>query len=198
MTHQQASQCLPEQQINYSESDFKKVPNFQIKKMSKVISFIKKPVGILTILLVVALGGLGYYYEKYNAVTKDPSTIAKEKAEDAKKKTDAVVKKISDLMILSNTDNAVLATITDKSKLAGQKFFDVAENGDELVLFPNMMKAVIYRPSINKIIDVGPFNPNAGATSTTTASNTAATGSAPVMKAPVAPTKVTASSTIKK
>ena len=166
--------------------------------MSKVISFIKKPVGILTILLVVALGGLGYYYEKYNAVTKDPSTIAKEKAEDAKKKTDAVVKKISDLMILSNTDNAVLATITDKSKLAGQKFFDVAENGDELVLFPNMMKAVIYRPSINKIIDVGPFNPNAGATSTTTASNTAATGSAPVMKAPVAPTKVTASSTIKK
>jgi hypothetical protein len=170
--------------------------------MSKVISFIKKPVGILTVLLILALGGFGYYFTKYNAVTKDPSTIAKEKAADAKKKTDEVVKKVSDLMILSNTDNAVLATITDKSKLAGQKFFDVAENGDELLLFPNMMKAVIYRPSINKIIDVGPFNPNAGATSTAATPNSApsttATGSTSSMKAPTNPSKVTASSTVKK
>jgi len=169
----------PEQvQINYS----KKVSN---KKMSKITSFTKKPAGILLVLLVIALGGFGYYFQKYNAVAKNPAAESAQKAEEAKKKTEEVVSQISKLIMVTDSTNAVLATIADKSKLSGQKFFDLAENGDELVLFPNMQKAVIYRPSVNKIIDVGPFNPNAQASSTpaTTTKATSKTTTASSTKA---------------
>lgn len=158
--------------------------------MSKIFSFIKKPVGILTILLVVTAGGFGYYFTKYNAITKDPQAITKQKAEEAKKKTDALVKKISELIVVTDASNAVSATITDKEKLKDERFFDLAQNGDDLILFPKMMKAVLYRPSINKIIDVGPFNPNATAQPSV---NAPATPSAPN----AAPAAVKASTTVK-
>lgn len=159
-TVEQQIQVQEQVQINY----LKKSSN---KKMSKITSLVKKPAGILFILLLIAIGGFSYYFYKYNVVSKNAVVDSQQKAEEAKKKTDEVVNMVSKLMVVKDSTNAVLATIADKSKLEGQKFFESAENGDDLILFPNMQKAVIYRPSINKIIDIGPFNPNAQASTST-------------------------------
>ncbi len=142
--------------------------------MKKFFAFIKKPVGILSLLLVVALGACGYFYSQYHKLSVDPRAQSQA---DAQKKTDEMIAKISKLMVVSDTSNAVIATIADKSKLVGQKFFDNAQNGDVLVLLPNMSKAVIYRPLLDKIIDIGPFNPSAA---TSTPKNSAQSNPAPV------------------
>lgn len=139
----------------------------------RFFSFIKKPTVILSTLLIIAAIGFAYYYVQYHNVTRNP-------AADAQKNTDKVVAEISRLMIITDPTGAVLATITDKSKLAGQKFFDVSQNGDDLVLFPAMSKAVLYRPSVDKIIDVGPFTPNAPQASSTPSTSGSSVSATPV------------------
>lgn len=121
----------------------------------------------LVVLLVAILGIAGsvYYYKKYQAVKDNPSLAAQ-------KDVDALVSTVSKLMELPK-ENPTVATILDTSKLKGQSFFNNAQNGDKLLAFTKAMKAVLYRPSTNKIIEVAPIYVNSGdqsgqATSTAT------------------------------
>lgn len=58
-------------------------------------------------------------------------------------------------MVLPKDKVPALATVTDKRKLT-TKFLQQAENGDKLLIYDTEQKVIIYRPSIDKIIDVGP------------------------------------------
>ena len=138
--------------------------------MKTFFLIIKRPVVIVSLLFIISTSGLLYYFVQYNRVAKPP-------VNDSKAETQKIVNEIKNLMIIPDDSNAVLATIADKSKLAGQKFFELAQNGDDVVLFPALGKAVLYRPTIHKIIDVGPFNPG-GAAQPNTLQNTTATPSA--------------------
>lgn len=58
-----------------------------------------------------------------------------------------------------NTDEKpVVLYVTDKNKVA-QPFLDKAENGDEVRLYYQAKKAVLYRPSTYSVISVGEFTP---------------------------------------
>lgn len=70
-----------------------------------------------------------------------------------------LIKKVSVLITLPNEVPSV-ATVADKSKLADQSFFKNAENGDKVLIYTEAKKAYLYRPSANKIIEVGPININ--------------------------------------
>jgi hypothetical protein len=50
-----------------------------------------------------------------------------------------------------------LATIVDKEQLQGQEFFNRSQNGDKVLIFPQAKKAILYRPSTKKIVEVAPF-----------------------------------------
>jgi hypothetical protein len=63
---------------------------------------------------------------------------------------------VSRLLVLPNED-PVLATVTDKSKI-NVEFLKQAENGDKILIFAEAKRVVIYRPSINKIVDIGPVS----------------------------------------
>lgn len=87
----------------------------------------------------VGLGLLGGYlcYENSGKSVKDPN---------------AVVSRVSKMMLLPQ-EAATVATVTDKTRLSGSLFFRNAQNGDKVILFADSGKAILYRPSINKIID---------------------------------------------
>lgn len=61
----------------------------------------------------------------------------------------AKVAKIAD--IPSETPN--VATVSDVSALRGQLFFSKAETGDKVLIFQNAKRAILYRPSTNRIIE---------------------------------------------
>lgn len=70
----------------------------------------------------------------------------------------SAVATVGELMILPEGDEPVLATVTDAEALIKQQaFFTGAVNGDQLLLFPRSLKAIIYSPSRNKIINAGPI-----------------------------------------
>jgi hypothetical protein len=68
----------------------------------------------------------------------------------------------------------------DTSKLKGQAFFANAKNGDRVLVFTKAQEAVLYRPSTNIIITVGPLTMPTSATPSATQTGGQATPAAPV------------------
>ncbi|HRY60251.1 MAG TPA: hypothetical protein P5096_02645 [Patescibacteria group bacterium] len=127
----------------------------------KIKSKVTKTVLIVVaaVVLVAALAGAGYFYKKYNDLKKSPDTIAKEE-------TDKLVASVGKLMALPTDETPSIATVTDKEKLKDQPFFAKAENNDKVLIYTKAKKAILYRPSTNKIVEVMPiaFNDTTAAT----------------------------------
>ena len=126
---------------------------------------------VVLVLLVVAVGGASgsyYFYKKYNDIKANPNA-------EATKETEKYVSAVGKLMELPKDEMPTIATILDKEKLKDQSFFEAGENGDVLLAYTIAMKAVLYRPGANKIINVAPISINP---STNLAQGTTAQGAA--------------------
>lgn len=107
-------------------------------------------------LIVVAIVGAAFYfffeYQKaQNLLTTQTNVLDEQKA---KKENESLVRIISKLAVLPTNETPTVATVSDKSKLAGQLFFEKSENGDKVLIYPSNKVAVLYRPSIGKIINL--------------------------------------------
>ena len=76
----------------------------------------------------------------------------------AANQTNEILDKVGALIELPNEQPSV-ATVSDASKLRDQQFFKNAQNGDAVIIFPNAQKAILYRPSTDKIIEIAVYTP---------------------------------------
>lgn len=67
----------------------------------------------------------------------------------------SVKAKVSRHFLLPNNEVPALATVTDTSKLT-TPFFKGTKNGDRILIYQKSHLAIIYRPSIDRIVSVGP------------------------------------------
>jgi hypothetical protein len=112
-----------------------------------------KVVLVVLALLVVGLAGTSLmFYKQVKNLKVDP---AKQAQEDNKKVLDAVAK----LALLPEGETPTIATVTDAPKLktSGQAFFAKAADGDKVLIYTQALKAIMYRPSENKIIEIAPL-----------------------------------------
>lgn len=105
---------------------------------------------VLSTLLFAALLVAGYFYYQYRQLPQVQST---EEIAEFKE----MIGKIFDL---PTDEEPTLATVTDREKLAEQPFFQKAENGDKVLIYSASGRAILYRPSMGKIIDVTTVNVN--------------------------------------
>lgn len=70
----------------------------------------------------------------------------------------ALVGTVGESYLLPTDEEPTLGTVTDSKKLSKQPFFAKAASGDKVLLYSRNHLAVLYRPSIHKIITVGPIN----------------------------------------
>lgn len=68
-----------------------------------------------------------------------------------------VVNDVGRHYLLPSNETPALLTITDKAKLTSS-FFKQANNGDKVLVYQTNQIAIIYRPSIDRIIAVGPVS----------------------------------------
>jgi hypothetical protein len=78
------------------------------------------------------------------------------RAGEATKVDATLIKTVGQLMFLPS-EEPTIATVTDKEKLAKQPFFAQAENGDKVIIYTQAKKAILYRPTQKKIVDVAPL-----------------------------------------
>lgn len=119
---------------------------------------------VLSTLLFVALCATGYFYYQYH---QSPQVADAQEIEK-------LTKTIGAFFTLPEGETPTLATVTDREKLAEQPFFQKAENGDKVLIYSQSGRAVLYRPSSGKIIDVTTVNLNTPTTPTATATPTQA------------------------
>jgi hypothetical protein len=133
----------------------------------------------LLVLIVVAAGS--YEYGRYSVYNQYPQLSKQDEA-------NAILGKLSLLIQLPQNETPNMATIIDAAAAKKQQaFVQDAENGDVLIIYSNADMAILYRPSTNKIIAVGPIinqppssaasgftdtSPVKGVASTTNASST--------------------------
>lgn len=108
---------------------------------------------IMVALILVAVGASVYFFTQY----QQAKTLLKDPKNASQQEIKALVTKVGKLITLPN-ETPTIATVADKAKLKDQPFFDQSENGDNVLIYVKAKKAILYRPSINKIIDVAPVN----------------------------------------
>ena len=101
------------------------------------------------------MGGVGFYFYSQNQhaqnLLKDPAAAAQEEISSLRNKVGRHIQ-------LPQEETPTVATVSDKSKLEGQAFFANAQTGDKVLIFSKAGKAILFRPEIDKIIEVAPVN----------------------------------------
>lgn len=105
----------------------------------------------ISVVALIAIGFGGYFYYQLKILKTDPATIAKEEAQD-------LVSKVSKLYLLPVGEEPTVATVSDPEVLKSQSFFTQSAVGDKVLIYTKAGKAILYRPSIGKIIETAPIN----------------------------------------
>lgn len=124
--------------------------------------------------------GCVYFGVQYVRMSRELSDLKRSKTytNNPKAEIQDLLKEISRSMELPSTVEPSLATVSDAAKLKNQVLFTNAQNGDKLLIFADVKKAILYRPSTKKIIDVALLSAPAtqSATQSTPVSTTSKTG----------------------
>ena len=102
--------------------------------------------GILLLASIVFLGSTVYLgYELYEM--KKPALSAEEKVR-------GLMAEVSQAIILPQDELPKVAKVADASQLNNQPFFTHAQTGDDILIFENAKKAILWRPSIKRVVEV--------------------------------------------
>ena len=128
---------------------------------ARIVILIRR-IPLWMVFIIVILWSVGFYELGRSVVYwQNPGLAGAEQAAQ-------ILKRVGALIQLPQNETPSMATINDAA--AAQKvqpFLANAQNGDILIVYPNAQTALLYRPSQNKLIAVGPV------TSTTTAAQSA-------------------------
>jgi hypothetical protein len=106
---------------------------------------------VIFIILIVAVALSAYFYYKLHNLEKSTQEGARKEAKD-------LLGKVAKLYLIPTGEEPTIATVSDPVKLKDQAFFSGAQKDDKVLIFTEAGKAVLYRPSIDKIIEVAPIN----------------------------------------
>ena len=123
---------------------------------------------IFGIAVVVILGFGAWKYQEMSMQLRELKTNPSKLQQFAQDDQQTVVTDVGKLMVLPTGEVPTVAQVSDATKLKSQPFFANAQNGDRVLIYTKAGKAILYRPSINKIIDVAPVNLGTNVTPTST------------------------------
>ncbi len=132
--------------------------NVETKKSEKKTKLKKPPFNwkvIVVILIVVLSLSAAFYFwnDAQNAKSQTPEAVAAKNQEESKR----VIQGLDAILLTESEDAPTVARIEDPAVLqkANEEFYKNAQAGDYLVLYPQ--RAIIYRESENRIINVAPI-----------------------------------------
>lgn len=123
-------------------------------------------------LIALILWSYGFYeLGRYVVYQENPGLSGQQQA-------DAILQQVGKLIELPANETPTMATITNAASVKQtQPFLANAENGDVLIIYTNAHTAILYRPSEDKLIAVGPVTQQTASQSTTTVSPVSTTTS---------------------
>ncbi|CAN5352118.1 hypothetical protein BH10PAT1_BH10PAT1_1200 [soil metagenome] len=123
------------------------------KTRSKGMPKLLVPVVLVIVALIIGAGVSSLVIKKKPEVLGLSAGSAQVQAE-----VNSLIAQVGKLIALPSGETPTVATITDISKLKDQVFFKNAKNGDKVLIYTNSKEAILFRPSENRIIQVGAVN----------------------------------------
>lgn len=147
--------------------------------ISRTLSFLRRYFWLVAAIVAVALLVLSFEAGRWSLYRAHPEISQNEQAAD-------ILAKVGKLINLPQNEQPTMATISDaKAAKQGQPFLKDAQDGDVLIVYPNAAEALLYRPSTDKLVAVGPVtgepaqpvreNPSAPEPATTTTTHATST-----------------------
>jgi hypothetical protein len=112
----------------------------------------KTIIKILLLVVIILSGFLIYQVLNKSEVSKniDHTTLAKEERDD-------LLRRVGAHIVLPTDEVPTLATVSDPSQLKQYPFFESAMTGDKVLIYSQNKKAILYRPSEDKIVVIAPI-----------------------------------------
>lgn len=127
-------------------------------KATKRFSKKHKLAAALIVALVLLFAGLFVNQLNTNNRLKRENQKLSNPQAAAQAETQELTRQVGKLIELPSRESPTVATVVDVNKLKSQAFFSNAKNGDKVLIFTQAKKAILYRPSTEKIIQVAPVN----------------------------------------
>ena len=102
------------------------------------------------VLLVLLSGFLTY---KYVEISHQIKQLRNNPQQVVSTSTQKLLTKVGALALLPQGQNPTVAIVKNVSQLKNQAFFASAQDGDYLIIYAQAKKAVLYRPSDNRIVE---------------------------------------------
>lgn len=138
---------------------------------------------LVTILFIALAGAAGYFGWQFFTFKNNPQ----EQAAKANQEVADRIKTQINAFYAAPDETPTVARVENKDSLAGQVFFEKAQNGDYVIIYEKAKFALLYREQDKKLINAGPVN------TTSDSANTAATPASQ----PAAPTATDKSAPVK-
>lgn len=135
-----------------------------IKPALKKLLSLKLFFPIVAVIAIVAIIAGVYFFTQFQKAEKLLNSPQQLSVDEAGK----IIEKVGKLIELP-AGTPTVATVSDIAKLKDQPFFAKAQNGDKVLIYSEAKKAIIYRTSTNKIVEVSNVNLGAAPAAGTTA-----------------------------
>lgn len=106
---------------------------------------------IILVFFLILLGLLVRYFYKNDISYENP--LLKEETE-----AQILVRRVGELVLLPKDEVPTIATVSNPELLKDKPFFAEAKKGDQVLIYSNAKKAILYDPKINKIITMAVIN----------------------------------------
>ncbi len=137
----------------------KQQPTAPKKKRNMSWQRLKLPLLVALALVIGLIPGM-IYFAKYQHATSILDLEGLKPEQESK----VLVERLNQKILLPADEEPTVATVSNSNKLNGQVFFTEAENGDKVLVYATAKKVVLYRPSIDRIINVSLLNVSSGLT----------------------------------
>ncbi len=129
--------------------------NIKVKKsfFARVARVFRRYALWLLLAGILALIASAYMYGRYSVYKAYPELYKTEQAQ-------SILKKVGNLMLLPNGVPKIAVINNVESIKKQQPFLENAKDGDVLIIYTNASEVIVYRPSVNRLIAVGPLNSN--------------------------------------
>jgi len=106
---------------------------------------------MIAVALTALILGWGFFFSWWWQSSTRQEQITHQENEE-------IIADIAKIIQLPTEEEPVLATVADVQKLKDQVFFSQAKDGDKVLFFSQAKKAILYRPSEHKVIEVSSLN----------------------------------------
>jgi hypothetical protein len=148
------------------------VPASAAPKTGNKLAILRTVGEVLLVLIIVGLAMRVSSLSSDNTdLKKQVSTLNNNPQIVIQRQTDALIKRVGQLIQLPSDETPTVANVSDAEKAKQQSaFFNNAQNGDKVLMYVKAGQAILYRPSTDKIVLVAPLtfsNPATPAPATT-------------------------------